>query len=78
MKLSNAQQEIVNLLKKDAKAYVYATGYWDFQQVRLSTGKTKYFKKRTREVLVREGVIVEFEPRKFRLAGEPTETEQYN
>ncbi len=66
-KLSVAQCQIVELLSKDPKAYVLATVFYDFQQVVLSDGSIKYFKKSTREVLVRLGVIMEFEPDKFRL-----------
>jgi hypothetical protein len=57
-KLSPAQQKVVDKLKEDPTAYVVASEFWDFQILSYSNGKKQsYFKRRTREFLVGNGIL---------------------
>lgn len=67
VRLTPVQAEIVELLKANPDAYIATISYHDFQRLVFPNGDVKFFKKPTREVLVKKGIIVEFTPNKFRL-----------
>jgi len=59
IKLTLAQEKIVDVLQADETAFIIGSGYWNHQLLISKSGSREtHFNKRTREALVSKGVIV--------------------
>jgi len=67
-KLSPAQQKVIDLLKKNKGSYLQERQYFDFQTVNTMGEKyPTFFKLSTLHALIKKGIIIEFELKKYKL-----------